>query len=39
LSSGDLRERLAHNAACLVAEKYEWIQIGADFRDAIERLF
>lgn len=38
LRSADLREHLALNAARLVAEKYEWSHLGADFCIAVERL-
>lgn len=38
LRSADLRQELAHNAARLVGEKYEWSHIGAGFRQAVERL-
>jgi glycosyltransferase involved in cell wall biosynthesis len=38
LRSAELREDLAHNAARLVSEKYEWSQIGAGFRQAVEGL-
>jgi glycosyltransferase involved in cell wall biosynthesis len=38
LRSADLRHELACNAARLVTEKYEWSQIGAGFRHAVERL-
>jgi glycosyltransferase involved in cell wall biosynthesis len=38
LRSAELRQELAYNAHRLVAEKYEWSQIGANFRLAVERL-
>jgi polysaccharide biosynthesis protein PslH len=38
LRSAELRERLARNAVRLVADKFEWSQIGADFCGAIEQL-
>ena len=38
LRSAELRERLVRNAGRLVADRYEWSQIGADFCSAIEQL-
>lgn len=38
LGSAELRQTLSRNAARLVAEKYEWRRIGADFCQAVERL-
>jgi glycosyltransferase involved in cell wall biosynthesis len=38
MNSAELRENLRRNAARLVAEKYEWSQIGADFCTAVEQL-
>ncbi len=38
LASPELRENLSRNAARLVAEKYEWSCIGAEFCQAVEQL-